>query len=313
MRTNDDLHVKYRPDNFDDVLGQWTAIQSIKKVLADDKGHVFLLTGPSGVGKTTIARIIANTIGCDSQNLIEIDAATYTGIDAMRSVTDLLKYRAMGKHPNRAIIIDEVHALSKQAWQSLLKALEEPPSHVYFILCTTVVAKVPETIKTRSFAYVLDPVSRKDIVLLLEDVCDGEGMDIGNDVIDLISKESFGSPRRALVYLEKCSGCKNKKEAAQILRTATGSEDVLELCRWLLKGKNLNWEGACKHLKGLKDMDPESIRLTVINYFQPVLLRTDNDDAAGRVLEILDCFSLPCNSSEKLAPIMIAIGRAIYD
>ncbi len=128
------LHLKYRPKDFDEVVGQDAVVKSLQQAVKNNAGHTFLFTGLSGVGKTTLARITAATVGCVSSNLIEIDAATHTGVDDMRDVTFSLKYKPIGVGSVKVIIVDECHMLSKSAWNSLLKVLEEPPAWVYWML-----------------------------------------------------------------------------------------------------------------------------------------------------------------------------------
>ena len=154
------------------MLGQNAVVQSLQHF--EQSGtwpHTFLFTGPSGCGKTTLARIIARKVGCQRQNLLEVDAATHTGIDAMRELADQLQYRGIGGDVKVAII-DECHALSKQSWQSLLKIVEEPPNHVYFVFCTTETGKVPNTISTRAASYTLGPLPQDAIVQFVEDIAD---------------------------------------------------------------------------------------------------------------------------------------------
>src|SRR5882762_2091814 len=115
------LHTKYRPIVFDDVIGQDVAVKALRGALKSNASQTYLLHGPSGTGKTTLARIAATEVGARDKDIIEIDAATYTGIDDMRVVTSGLMYRPLGGN-TKAIIIDEAHALSRQSWQSMLKA-----------------------------------------------------------------------------------------------------------------------------------------------------------------------------------------------
>ena len=140
---NQDLARKYRPQSWKQVIGQDAAIKSLRATLKAGGKHGFLFTGPSGVGKTTVARILAAAVGCEAHNLLEIDAATHTGIDAMRAVSEGVAYKAFGDSPVKVMIIDEAHSLSKAAWQSLLKVVEEPPEHAYWVFCTTEPGKIP--------------------------------------------------------------------------------------------------------------------------------------------------------------------------
>jgi DNA polymerase-3 subunit gamma/tau len=290
------LHLKYRPTDFDEVIGQDAVVRSLKQAVEKDVSHTFLFTGPSGVGKTTLARLVAKTIGCFDNDLLEIDAATNTGIDDMRAVSSGLQYRPLGEGAVKVIIVDECHMLSKSAWNSMLKILEEPPDWVYWMLCTTEPVKVPASIKTRCLAYDLKPVSSSILRDLLETVVEAEGLDCDADVQRLCAKEAGGSPRQALVNLAICAGGESGKDVRELLRTAEESPEVVELARLLVK--EADWAEVQELLKELGGINPESIRHVVRGYVTKVVLGAKSEDKAGWGLEILDAFSEPFHPSD---------------
>jgi len=305
------LHVKYRPTDFDLVLGQDATVKSLEKAVKANRAHTFLFVGPSGTGKTTLARIVGSKFcggSISPANLIEIDAATHTGAEAMRAVTRDAAFKAMGVNPNKVIIVDEAHRLSAAAWESLLKVTEEPAPHVYWVLCTTNVAKVPATITTRFLKYVLKPVSDELLLELVAAVTEMEGLKVPKDVLETIAEGSGGSPRQALVNLELCAYAEDEAEARKLMREAgEGSKEIVDYCRFLLK-PNGGWPAAMKLIKAI-DADAESIRIVVSNYFAAVA--GSDTKNLPRLLFILECFEQPFNSSDKNAPLLLATGRVL--
>lgn len=305
---NNDLHVKYRPQDFDELVGQEAVIKSLKAHEA--KGtwpHAFLFVGGAGCGKTTLARIIARKLGTDKNNILEIDAASRNGIDDMRDLQQDLNYAAFGSNPTKVIILDECHSITKPAWQSLLKTIEEPPKHVYFFFCTTEVDKVPDTIKTRCLVYTLSEVGTDDIFDLISVVSEEEEINLPEKSLSLIASACMGSPRRALTMLAKCRGLEDAKEIRSVLQEPDSEEgEVIELCRALIKG--VSFMEALAIVKKLEGQNPESIRLVTLAYVSKVLLNSKNEQQATKLLAIMDAFSKPFYQSEKMAPLLLALG-----
>lgn len=306
------IHVKYRPTRLQDVLGQKAIVKSLESALrAKSRAHTFLFTGPAGTGKTTLARIVAAEFGCDASNLIEVDAASNSGIDDMRKVTETLRYNGFGESPNKAIIIDECHGLSKQAWDSLLKSTEEPPPHVFFMFCSTNPGKIPAALVTRALAYSLAPLKFDDLMDLLEDISDREKYETSGKILQLVARSCEGSPRQALTMLATVHDCEDEHDAEVLLQTAMDNKDVIDLCRMLVKG-DLAWSKVTATLKALDDLNAESIRIIIVNYLNACVMGARSEADTLRLLTMLEAFLKPCNPSDKLAPILVAFGRVIY-
>lgn len=305
-------HLKYRPNELDQVIGQPHAVSALEHYKkTNDWPHAFLFTGGSGCGKTTLARIIAHELAVDGSGLVEIDAATFNSVDVMRSLIDGLQYANFGTSAKKFIILDECHMLSKAAWNALLKSIEEPPSHVYFALCTTDEDKVPDTIKTRCTCLRLKSVPFSDLVDLLSAIAEFEQLPIPQDGLDLIAREALGSPRQALTSLNLCGHATTIEEVKIALETADQNADTIELCRMLSGNVTPSWKRAVALLKRMTDLNPESIRLVVVNYTSKALLNTTGETQAIKLLAVLEAFSKPCNPSEKMAPILLAVGQLL--
>ena len=219
---------KYRPQNFSDLLGQETMVQILSNAFSSGRiAHAYMLTGVRGIGKTTTARLLARALNFSSEEIneptiniskygqhckeimesrhidvLEMDAASRTGIADIREIIDSISYSTTSAR-FKIYIIDEVHMLSKSAFNGLLKTLEEPPAHVKFIFATTEVHKIPLTILSRCQRFDLKQLDETDMLSLLSKVCDNENVDIPKNILSIIGKAAAGSARDGLSILDQ--------------------------------------------------------------------------------------------------------------
>ena len=264
------LYRKYRPQIFEDVVGQEPIERTLKNAIAQDKvSHAYLLCGPRGTGKTTTARLIAKALLCEKgptpspdgtcedcqmiaagthPDVYELDAASRTGVESVREEIINRVQFAPTRGKFKVYVIDEVHMLSTPAFNALLKTLEEPPSHVVFVLCTTDPQKVPETILSRCQRFDFRPISPEAMVSRLGAICVSEDVEFEGEALDLIAHRAEGGMRNALTSLEQIIAFENGKVtlagAERILGTidsndmaeiinAIGKRDVAACFRWV--------------------------------------------------------------------------------
>ncbi len=301
---------KYRPQSFDQVLGQEGVCKSIQVNLRKGRGRSFLLSGPSGVGKTTIGRLIAAEVGSRSLDTIEIDGATNSGVEHMREITSHLGYRTLGGKA-RTIIVDECHSISAQAWKSLLKNIEEPPEGIYWVLCTTDYAKVPKEIKTRCLDYKLREVPRASIFKLISDVARSERLPIrtSKTARGIIATNAEGSPRLALSMLAQCGHTTDEEEVDDLCTRYEGSTaEAIELCRLFMGRQKPTLSQALDCIKKI-EAPPETVRIIVLRYMTAVILKSRRNQDA--VLAIMEEFSEPFQDREGKAPLVLACARLL--
>lgn len=216
--THTALYRKYRSRSLDEIVSQSQVTGILRRSLEQGKvSHAYLLTGPKGVGKTSIARIMAHEINglpySDDTNLdiIEIDAASNNSVEDVRDLRDKVQLAPV-KARKKIYIIDEVHMLSKSAFNALLKTLEEPPAHVVFILATTDLHKVPATIISRTQHFALRSISQADLAAQLKKIAEGEGITITDDALDAIAAHGDGSFRNSISLLDQLSSFADDKD-----------------------------------------------------------------------------------------------------
>lgn len=279
MISKNTLYRKYRPKSLEDILGNDKLVSALERYLQDPETcpHAFLLHGPTGCGKTTIGRIIGERLGCKGSDLREIDTGDFRGIDTSREIRKQISFQPL-EGDVKVWILDECHQLTTDAQDAMLKILEETPSHVFFILCTTNPEKLKKTVRDRCTQFQVnllpDPVMGK----LLRSVVKQEGENLQKLVYEQIIQDSLGYPRNALQILDQVLRVDPDLRLGTAQKAAEETSKSIELCRALLDAKG--WKEIGLILSGLKEQDPEGIRRHVLAYCTTVVLKGKNNQAA---------------------------------
>jgi DNA polymerase-3 subunit gamma/tau len=238
---------KYRPQRFSDIIGQETVVRTLQNAIEQKRiHHAYLFSGVRGIGKTTVARILAKALNCVSgpatepdntctickeitegidMDVREIDAATYTGVDSIRDLRDVTQFQP-ARDRYRTFIIDEAHMLSQGAWNALLKLIEEPPEHVIFMFATTEMQKVPATILSRVQKFTLRKITIEELVGRLRQIAKAEGIEVDDAALEIVARRGEGSVRDALSILDQIIAFSGRSISAADVATVLGLSDT---------------------------------------------------------------------------------------
>jgi DNA polymerase-3 subunit gamma/tau len=306
MMTNSPIITKYRPIDFIEVIGNVEIVNALSAaVRGPNCPHAYLFTGSAGIGKTTLARIIAKEV---KASILEIDAASHSSVDDTRLLVVASGFSSITLQPNRLYIIDEAHNLSSKAWEPLLKLLEDPPHSIYIALCTTNPKNIPATITSRCYPVALRPIKSVELQDLLSVVAELEGWTIHNDIFMPMVMAAEGSARKALTILQAGHAAQSRDELSRIiLEVDSDTDPATDLCKYLMSGKR-EWRTVSKLLSEIEN--PEEALQSVSRYLVGSMARSE-DAQAHQIWIMLQMF-LSDPSWDKKVQLWQAVGRIFW-
>jgi DNA polymerase III gamma/tau subunit len=275
------LELKYRPQTWDQILGNNTVVQSVRNSLDRNENNTFLFVGPKGCGKTSIGRIIGQHLGIDS--ISEFNCSDENTIDFAREIVKKSIYK--GFEGNKLFIFDECQRLTDGAQNVLLKIMEEPPDHIRLVFLTTDPQKLVPAFVSRCSNYTISKPNREDLINHLQIIAKNENIITNEETLKLIVRASENTPRDSLILLGQLKDVPIENQSELIRKTETKSSDFATICRTILTGV---WDTNIAPL--FKDIafDPEGFRRFAIGYFGRVLVgQGGNKDRASRMINIM--------------------------
>lgn len=306
METNT-IITKYRPQAFDEVLGNAAGIRSLEDAI---KGttcpHAFIFSGPAGLGKTTLARIIASNLGAEVR---EVCSALDSGVDDTKGIAEQAQFAPLTAD-KVMYILDECHAITKRGWDPLLKLIEDPPPHFYVALCTTEVNKIPASIKSRCFHLDLKPCKSDEIEGLLDMVAQVEGWIVDNTVFNAIVKAATGQPRKGLSILQAGRLCQNVEELATIVASVESEDSPAIALMQLLFSGNRNWDRIRELLSQIED--DEAAWAMSQRWLLAVMLKSP-EGKAKMAHTILDALTFPRSGFDRKVQFVVCITSMLWN
>lgn len=276
------LQTQYRPKSFKTFVGNEDIVSNLKTMLdRENPPDAFLFTGPGGTGKTTLARIVKKVLGCHNTDFKELNAADDRGIDGIRKLITDMKFTPYGKR--KVFLLDEAHMLTKPAQEALLKSLEEPPSYMHWIVCTTNPEALKSTFKRRCHSYELESLKDSDAQKLMRMILKKEKRDeeVTMNVRSVITELADGSAGQALKLLDMVIDMDDEERALNTLKSAGTTDEESKTIVKILTSYNMpqktKWLRIKKVMKEYKG-DGESARRPILGYFNSILLNNGGDE-----------------------------------
>ncbi len=294
------LQLDYRPRTLEEFFGNTSLKEGLSLVLSrDTKPHTYLFSGPSGCGKTTLARIVAKMLCCDDMDLVEYNISNMRGIDTARDIISKSRYEPLYGDV-RVIILNECHKATSEFQNAMLEILEEPPSKVYFILCTTEPEKLLKTVKNRASMYTVSLLRKHEMIALILWILESEKKTLSEQIISAIQYAAEGCPRRALVILDQIIDLEGEEAQLDgITISSIGETLVIDICKKVLAKESgaKRWADLSILLKGI-DQDAETVRRAILGYLGAALLNSKLEEAQ-RIGLLMTDFLQNCYDSGK--------------